>query len=122
MRERSLFTLGVGRILAVFFVIFARNCFLWPELGLLGRVGEMASPGSEASALVAGNAHEISCPLVLHPYHTEYIDSNSLQNISDMNRQCAICQKTTREKNDMLQGLENKKLKNENNLFHTILV
>ena len=68
------------------------------------------------------SAHEISCPLVLHPYHTEYIDSNSLQNISDMNRQCAICQKTTREKNDMLQGLENKKLKNENNLFHTILV
>ena len=54
VRERSLFTLGVGRILAVFFVIFARNRFLWPELGLLGRVGEMASPGSEASALVAG--------------------------------------------------------------------
>jgi len=24
------------------------------------------------------SAHEISCPLVLHPYHTEYIDSNSL--------------------------------------------
>ena len=58
------------------------------------------------------SAHEISCPLVLHPYHTEYIDSNSLQNISDMNRQCATRQKTAREKY-RLQGLENKKLKIE---------